>query len=100
MTWLMLVRGLLIAEIVLQPIVIVWLMMIAGRIRRDQLAIDRFVKTWADRINADTSVPHTVLLSDVQRTLAQVQGMLNAWAETWGQPPETVKAKLLEMLGK
>lgn len=49
-------RWLLIIEILMQPIICVWLVVIAMRIRRDQEQICLFLKVWGDRLLTPTAV--------------------------------------------
>lgn len=62
-------RWLLIIEILIQPFVCFWLIVIAMRIRRDQEHIRQFVKIWGDRLHTTTTLPDTTQLDAIQQSI-------------------------------
>lgn len=69
MTWLQALRWLLIFEILMQPFICVWLVVIALRIRRDQERIRLFVNAWSDRMSAITAVPDVLQLVAIKKAI-------------------------------
>ena len=62
-------RWLLVVEVVAQPIIGAWMVIVAMRIRRDQEAIRQFVQIWGDRMTTQTVIYDSPQLRDIQQAI-------------------------------